>query len=340
MPHREQASEIEDVATVWAAKAERGLTIEERAELDQWLEGDSRRLGAFVRAQAAWIHAERAMALGRMPEAEEMPATETPSVDEPRPRTLSRRMVLAGSGGALAASLAAAYVIGSDRYRTLESGVGEIRHIALKGGATLTLDTDTRVDVALSSNDRKLDLVRGKLFLNVIREQEFAFIVRAGDLALEMAEGAFSLQSLANAPIMALVTEGRLVAAQSRGIFGQRRAVTIERDHALTLSPDDQLAVGAVRPVAAVQREQLLAWRDGMLAFGGESLADAVRAFDRYGPARIVVVDPELARQKVTGLFKADDPRGFATAAAASFGGMVTNQGEVIRISTRKFPAG
>lgn len=63
MPDRENASEINDVATSWVARAERGLTKFERTELDGWLEEDSRRLGAFVRAQAAWIHAERAVAL-------------------------------------------------------------------------------------------------------------------------------------------------------------------------------------------------------------------------------------------------------------------------------------
>lgn len=332
MPNREQASEIDDAATIWAAKAERGLTAEDRAELDLWLEGDSRRLGAFVRAQAVWIHAERAAALGRMPEAvEAQPAEDLPQ-DQPRPRTLTRRMVM-GGGGALAASVAAAYLIGFDRYRTLESGVGEIRHIALAGGTTLTLDTDTRVDVALSSNDRRLHLVQGKLFLDVTRQQELPLIVRAGDLILETSEGAFGLQSLMKTPIVALVTRGRLLASQSQGMFGQKRTITVEKDHALTLSSEAQLLASAVQPMDASQQEKFLAWRDGMLSFGGEMLAEAVRAFDRYGPARIVVVDPGLARQRITGLFKADDPKGFATAVAASFGGIVTVQGEVIRIS-------
>lgn len=59
----------------------------------------------------------------------------------------------------------------------------------------------------------------------------------------------------------------------------------------------------------------------------------AVRAFDRYGRWRIVIASPELARQQITGLFKADDPVGFAHAVAASFGGDVSTQGNVIRIS-------
>ncbi|WP_010186303.1 FecR family protein [Sphingomonas sp. PAMC 26605] len=331
MPHRETASQIEDDATLWAAKAERGLTAEEQGVLDQWLAGDSRRLGAFVRAQAAWIHAERAMALGTMPESATPPSEAPVPRDAPRPRVLNRRMALAG-GGALAASLAAAYVLGSDRTRMLESGVGEIRHIALRGGSVLMLDTDTRVDVTDTADDGKLELVRGKLFLTIPRARAEPLIVRTGDLVLQAAGGAFSLQNVLAAPIIALVTEGQAIVSQSQGMLRGTRTVTLEKNHALTLLSNRPLLAEYIRPVDTAQRAQLLAWRDGMLSFGGERLADAVRAFDRYGETRIVVA-PELARQKVVGLFKADDPQGFATAVAASFGGVVTRQGDSIRIS-------
>ncbi len=151
---------------------------------------------------------------------------------------------------------------------------------------------------------------------------------------LETAGSAFGLQSLPNAPFVALVTEGSVLVTQSTGFFGQKRTVTVHNDHVLTLAPGEQLLPSKVRPAPLSQQAQFLAWRDGMLSFGGDLLADAVRAFDRYGSVRIVV-DPELAQQKITGLFKADDPRGFATAAAASFGGVVTGHGEVIRISAK-----
>jgi len=341
MPEPKTPAEIEDIATGWVAKVERGLTPEEQTALDDWLQTNSRHLGAFVRAQAAWIHAERATALGTMPVAQAAPEPEVvvpgavPLEDGFERRQPNRRRFIAG-GGAIAASVAAAYFVGSDRHRTLESGVGEIRHLTLQGGTILTLDTDTRIDIALSSADRLLELVRGKIFLSVMQRQETPLIVRVGNLALETVEGAFGLQNLTASSVVALVTEGRLIASQSQGMFGQKRSVAVEKDHALSLSPNAQLVGGDVHPVAAPQREQLLAWRDGMLSFGGETLADAVRAFDRYSTTRIVVVDPGIARQKVTGLFKADDPRGFARAVAVSFGGVVSVRGDVVQISAKK----
>ncbi|MBB5712721.1 FecR family protein [Sphingomonas xinjiangensis] len=334
MPNRETASEIDETAVNWAARAERGLVPEERADLDRWLDGDSRHLGAFVRAQAAWIHAERAGALGRMPEPEDGQKAEIGeealSIRQSYSRGLSRRMVLGGS--AAAASLGAAYLVGFNRDTTLESGIGEIRHIKLAGGTTLTLDTDTRVDIARSSQDRALQLVRGKLFVEVANWRNRPLAVRAEGIMLEIVEGAFGVQSLSQAPLVALVTNGKLLVEQSQGIFGQPRTVTVQENQALTMFPRDQLDPRDVRSVQAVQREQLLAWRDGMLSFGGELLSDAVRSFDRYGSTRIVVADPHLARQKITGLFKANDAKGFARAVAASFGADVRDEGGIIRL--------
>jgi transmembrane sensor len=335
MPNPEHASEIEDAATVWAAKAERGLTESEKTDFDAWIEDDSRRLGAYVRAQAAWIHAERAAALGKMPESEPMVIVDDRPAETPRHSLLSRRIVM-GGGGALAASAAAAYVVGVERYHTLESGVGEIRHIALKNGAALVLDTDTRVDVVSSSNDRKLNLVRGQLFLDVARTLGAPLTVTAGNLTVETIAGSFGLQNLIKAPLMAVVTDGELLVSQSQGAFRNRRSIGVNRGHVLRLAPNSRLAAAEVHPAGAAEQAQLLAWRDGMISFGGEMLADAVRAFDRYGATRIVVADPALARQKITGLFKANDPRGFATAIAASLGGAVSGQGELIRITANK----
>ena len=56
------------------------------------------------------------------------------------------------------------------------------------------------------------------------------------------------------------------------------------------------------------------AWRDGMLAFEGETLAAATAKFSRYAPVRFTITDPALAR----GLFAANDPKGFARAVAPS----------------------
>lgn len=57
-----------------------------------------------------------------------------------------------------------------------------------------------------------------------------------------------------------------------------------------------------------------------MLAFEGDTLAQAAAQFARYSHVRILIDDPEVAQKRVAGLYSATDPDGFATAVAASLG--------------------
>lgn len=333
MADREKARDIDDAAIDWAAKAVRGLSDSEQLELDRWLEGDHRRLGAFVRAQAAWTHSERAAALGSMTEVIEE-GGEKP-LDSPQlgKRQFNRRVLLAG-GGALAASVAGGLFM-FDRPRMIDSGIGEIRRLTLTGGSTLTLDTDTRVKIAQGSGDRILELVSGKVFLTIVSASR-PLILSVGELAMHMVEGEFGLESVGEASLTAFVTKGELAVSQSKGLWGRTRAISLPANSMLNLPMGADLERAQVRSINPGDVDKLLAWRDGMLSFGGETLATAVRAFDRYGPVRIVVADPQLAQQKITGLFKANDPKGFATAVAFSFGAAVASDGDVLHIFTKK----
>jgi transmembrane sensor len=93
------------------------------------------------------------------------------------------------------------------------------------------------------------------------------------------------------------------------------------------------------QPVApeAVTRE--LAWREGKLAFEGESLKQAADAFARYSDTRIQIQDPGLAREPVTGLFAANDPVGFSRAIARVFDAKLERDGDDV-VLTRGAPRG
>jgi len=57
-----------------------------------------------------------------------------------------------------------------------------------------------------------------------------------------------------------------------------------------------------------------------MVAFSGESLADAVAEINRHNRRQIIIDDAELAQQPVVGAFRATDSEAFAAAAAAALG--------------------
>src|SRR5687768_9001838 len=65
-----EIDDIEETAARWVMRLDGGVLPEaEQHELDAWLAADTRHLGAFVRAQATWVHLDRVAALagGRAP---------------------------------------------------------------------------------------------------------------------------------------------------------------------------------------------------------------------------------------------------------------------------------
>jgi transmembrane sensor len=88
-------------------------------------------------------------------------------------------------------------------------------------------------------------------------------------------------------------------------------------------------------PVETAEVGRELAWRVGRIAFHGEPLSEAAAEFSRYSAVRIQIDDPQVANEKVIGLFVSTDPVGFANAVAVSFDLRAEINGERIRLSRK-----
>ncbi len=326
---REPAQNIDETAAVWTARLDRGLTTAERAALDQWLAGDSRRIGALARARAIWTHADRVRSLGPV-------ATQDPPQPSFRGR-IDRRTAMLG-GGAIAASLVAGITIprflGSGH--RLTTATGEIRRVPLGEGSVVTLDTNSVVETAFSKERRDIRLVSGMAYFEVAHDPARPFVVEARDLLVRAVGTAFSVRNLPGQPVAVVVSEGRV--ALSRGT-GQASAVPLElgaNAQAIVPSGSRLTAEDVARALTPDDLTRSLSWRDGMLAFEGETLAQAAQRFRRYGGPAIVIDDASLARQPISGLFAASDPRGFAQAIAVSFDAHVAEDSGKVHLRSER----
>ncbi|GAO80933.1 hypothetical protein SC1_04259 [Sphingopyxis sp. C-1] len=87
----------------------------------------------------------------------------------------------------------------------------------------------------------------------------------------------------------------------------------------MTAKADDEAATSVAKLTTEdVNRE--LAWRSHMIALDGDTLTEAAEKFARYGGPPIVIADKAVGSRTLSGWFAADDPRGFARAAALSLG--------------------
>lgn len=316
MHDRETAETIDDAASEWAARIDRGLSGTEQEALDAWLAVDTRRIGALARARALWVHAERAARVE----------------SELRQGLLNRRRLLAGGATALAATLAGVLVVPRllGDSGELASGIGETRRVTLEDGSAVTLGPGTRLRRSFDTARRLIELVSGEAFFEVAQDARRPFVVLAGQLTMRALESAFGVRAIEGVPLAVIVSTGKVRV----GAGGVERV--LESNMRL-----DASAPGATARVTRLEPDALqrsLAWREGMLAFEGDMLASVAKQFDRYGAARIVIADPVLAREPITGSFAANDPRGFARAIAASLGARVAIEGDTIRLS-RQPPA-
>ncbi len=66
--------------------------------------------------------------------------------------------------------------------------------------------------------------------------------------------------------------------------------------------------------------KQKLMWRDGFLAFSGESLADVVAEMSRYTDLEISIADPDLRDMPIAGSYEAGNIQGMFDSLERAFG--------------------
>ena len=218
-------------------------------------------------------------------------------------------------GGGLAASFAAVTVAGLTMTAPNAHATerGQMRLVPLPDGSTVMLNTSSRITVRYGRDRRLVRLVEGEADFTVVGDRTRPFVVMVGDRQIETTEGGgFRVRKLARTPVDLLVHQGTMKVVGA----GHGKTVIMTPNTQLVLEADDAGA-GEVRPQPVspglITRE--LAWREGRIAFEGESLAEAAAAFRRYSDIRIVITDPALEREPVSGLFSANDPVGFGRAA-------------------------
>jgi transmembrane sensor len=324
------ANEIDDIAASWVARRDAtGLSPTETAELASWLKQDRRHAGAFARARALFTWADRAQADAAE---SKVPAPQAQS-ETPTIRRDRRRQSLL----ALAAAVAASVVLGLLSYAQLQSydrfstAQGEVRRLNLRDGSTMTLNTASEARVSWSGAMRRVQLLEGEALFDVAPDADRPFIVETRVASVRAVGTSFSVRRVDADRIEVMVREG---------------IVEVDSHHAADSPPTALRANMRATDIAGQQPrvEQLdpdqvaqhLSWREGMIAFDGDTLAEAAREFARYSPTPLLIEDEQVAQMRIVGLFASNDPAGFARAAALSLGLETQTDARGVRIGLRR----
>ena len=233
---------------------------------------------------------------------------------QPRARPSVRRRWLAATTSIAAAVLVAGVVwlvpqrtaVDPD---TLATNVGEQRYMVLSDGSTLTLNTDSLIDIRISATSREIGLHRGEVLLDVVDDPDRPFRVTSHDVTVEAVGTRFSVYRRPEDTLVAVV-EGRVVInwrPASSGGLPATADVPIEQS--FELGAGQQVALGDVKPITPtpVDPARITAWTERRVVFENEPLEAVVAEFNRYNRTNLRVGDPGLAKRRITGSFDVND---------------------------------
>jgi transmembrane sensor len=221
-------------------------------------------------------------------------------------------------GGALLASaVTAACVLGVLLFAwaspaVLTTQLGERREITLADGSVVDLAPGSELVVRYHSHERLFALNHGEALFHVAKNPNRPFIVQAA-LTRVCAVGTVFNVERGDRGVSVTVVEGRVAVSQQSASHAANPAAGADAT-ALSLGADEQVSIspaGRATPVRKVQIEAEVGWATGQLVFENETIAEIARHFNLYNRTQIQVLDPELAAQRVSGMFRASDPQSF-----------------------------
>lgn len=327
--------EIGEIAARWVVRAHaRPLNEQEQRELETWLELDPRHRGAYVRASAQWIDLDRLGTLRGPPR--------RLTRDFPNTQVEAETSLLVSRRNLLAAGIAAFTVLGGGmswffRGRGVEryvSEVGNVRRIPLSDGSMIVLNTDTEMFVHMTERTRDIELVRGEVLFEVAHDNTRPFVVDARGMLVKAVGTAFAVRLDAER-MGVTVTEGVVEVSEPITVPTSNTAASQRISQRVGANERAVVASGQPPELQSIDAEEArrqLAWIEGMVAFDGESLQEAVNEINRHNRRKIVIDDATLAGKPVVGVFRTNDLEGFAVAAATALKARVVLDDDLIRL--------
>ncbi len=208
-----------------------------------------------------------------------------------------------------------------------QTATSEQRLVVLADGSRVHLNTATELEVLYSGSMRRIELLRGEAFFDVVRDPGRVFEVVAGSGITRVLGTQFTIRS--DDPHLTTVT------------VAQGRVEIVQRDidePGAELGIDQQLSYGPqgfMSPIKSVQSSQVNAWRTGTLRFSGDTLSTVVKEINRYSVKKLIVGDESLNNQLISGIYRIGETESFIFGISQTLSIRVAEQGNHIVLLPR-----
>ena len=166
----------------------------------------------------------------------------------------------------------------------------------LPDGSKGWLNSETRLKYPLNfKNNRHLNLV-GEAYFEVTKNKNLPLTVTTSNLDVKVLGTTFSVSALADENTTDVILEEGSVEIDNPGI-GLKTM----------LKPDQKLVFDNLKneyQTTSLNAQQYNAWKDGLLIFRNEPLADVFKRLSRWYNVKITITDDQIKRYKYRATFK------------------------------------
>ncbi|GAB4066754.1 FecR family protein [Ancylobacter sonchi] len=296
------AEDVEQRAAEWVARLDGSpLSDMEKGALRAWLGADPEHRAAFEEASATWRE------LGAL---RHDPGPLRTVLTPPRQASAARKAVRIGAlvGLLVLAAGVARFQFGDPwlmlaaDYRTAP---GELRTISLPDGSTVELGPSSAIALAYGEDERRVRLLVGEAFFTVAPRagaESRPFVAEAAGGTTTALGTRFVIEESGDAADVLAVEHQVEVASGAAAGTATRNGVVLSPGQEVRYRSDGRIGRIRTRDI-----ETATAWRRGMLVFNGARLNHVVETLNRYRRGRIVILDGELAKRRVSGVFPTSD---------------------------------
>lgn len=321
------------VASDWFARILEDSAVESSKEFKLWLESSESNRLAYEQCKLSWdmmsLMAEDADVLDAL---DELRGSHQSSV---RPLYQRFRYSLAAAACVLVA--VTAFILNAvtpnktDMYIT---GVGEQQNVELLDGSRIQINTDTRLEVSYTSELRKIRLVYGEAYFDVVKDKQRPFEVYAAAGVVRAVGTAFNVSYLKNR-VKVDVAEGIVeVSKPSYSMEGEKASSSVLAELRVGQAVDfneqaSDLTTGEAR------LDKIDAWRQNKIYFDDDLLEEVVDEFERYSTYRIEIRSESLKKARVSGIFNVGDHDTFLFTLEKALGAKIRRMDEAVYLYSR-----
>ncbi len=289
-PNHRRVLLLQREALDWLLRVTSGdATVGELRQFEAWRARSEAHAEAYRGALGIWQSLEVA---GR-----ETAAGGTLAAGRPSSTALfSERRIFLTGGLATAAATVGALVVRpplglwpplSDLLADYHTVAGEQRTVAVAANVSAELNTRTSVDRRAVAQGEAIELIAGEVAITSACSVDRPFIVLAGSGRTRSARAKFDMRR--GGGLVRVTCLDGAVQIQQAGT-----GLTLQASEQVSYSDSGISAISTIDPAIVT------AWQRGLLIFHDEELSQVVAEVNRYWPGRVIVLDDNLGRRRIT----------------------------------------